>query len=420
MSRISQCMKALENGDIKKAYKILEEVKRSGIDEEKLALAEQLSSLGFLEEAQVLYKNLLETYPDEGELLIALAENYINLDQEQEAILTLEKIKEGDPCYLESLVLQADLYQLQGLYEVSISKLKKAEQLAPDEPAIQFGLAEMYFETGRLHEAAYLYEKVLEYGKTFGSTNVYERIASVYSAAGEFEKALDYYERALEGRLDINILFGYGLTAYQANYFKKAIEKLSEVIELDPDYEGAYLPLAKAHEQENEIKEALEIIERGLEVNSINKDFLYYAGMLAGKNGEVGKAEEYFQKALQIDPTFIDCLLAYNQLLYSEERYDVSLPFVEEALAEGEEDPFLMWDYAVLCQKNERYSDALKAYQKAYSYFKNHEEFLQDYGFFLLEEGNYKEAIEIFNQLRQIDPTNMEYVDILERLEADE
>ena len=89
--------------------------------------------------------------------------------------------------------------------------------------------------------------------------------------------------------------------------------------------------------------------------------------------GDFKKAEEYFKKAIDIDPTYVDALLAYNQLLFSVDDYEKSLPLVEAAITEGEEDPFLLWDFAVLCQKNERYSDALNAYEKAYSYLKNHE-----------------------------------------------
>ena len=85
--------------------------------------------------------------------------------------------------------------------------------------------------------------------------------------------------------------------------------------------------------------------------------------------------------------------------------------------SEGEEDPYLLWDYAVACEEEERYSDALNAYQRAYRYLKEKDEFLQNYGFFLLEEGNTEEAIEIFKKLQELDPTNVEYIDVIERLE---
>ena len=51
----------------------------------------------------------------------------MNSGNEEEAILILEKIHEDDPSFPESLLLLADLYQMEGLYEVSEQKLLKAK-----------------------------------------------------------------------------------------------------------------------------------------------------------------------------------------------------------------------------------------------------------------------------------------------------
>ena len=67
----------------------------------------------------------------------------------------------------------------------------------------------------------------------------------------------------------------------------------------------------------------------------------------------------------------------------------------------------------------EQYDKALNSYHKAYNYFKNNEDFLEDYGFFLIEEGDRAKAKEVFTKLLQFNPTNDEYVSILERLDED-
>ncbi len=54
-------------------------------------------------------------------------------------------MSKDSPAYVRSLMVAADLYQTQELFEVSEQKLLEAMQLAPDEPAIQFALAELYF-----------------------------------------------------------------------------------------------------------------------------------------------------------------------------------------------------------------------------------------------------------------------------------
>ena len=49
----------------------------------------------------------LELYPGEGELLVSIAEILIDNDQEDEAILMLEKISQDDDVYPSALLLRS-------------------------------------------------------------------------------------------------------------------------------------------------------------------------------------------------------------------------------------------------------------------------------------------------------------------------
>lgn len=418
MNLSNQYILALEKGDLKKAELILTNTISNGSIEEQYDMSESLRELGFLEQAALLLKNLLELFPGEGELLIELAEIYVDLDQEEKALDILDNIDKDDPYFAEALLLQADLYQLQGLFEVSEQKLLAAQDLMPKEPVIQFALAELYASIGRFAEAVYKYEQVLKETKQVAGISILQRLAESYSASGEFEKALEYYDQALEEKLDINSLFGYGLTAYQAGYHTKAIQKLTEVIELDPEFESAYLPLARAYEHEEDLQNALTVAQNGSKVDPYNKEILNVAGKISLKLGNETDAEKYLREALQIDSAYLEALLVLNKLFLRQERYEDLISLVEPIITDGEDDPEILWDYAVACQEEERYTDALNSYRRAYIYLKEKEEFLQNYGFFLLEEGISDDAIEVFKQLQKIDPTNVDYTDVLERLQS--
>lgn len=408
----------LEQGKVEEANQFFNKVFSEGTDEEVFDLAEEVRQLGFLEEAKKLYNRLLERYPDEGELLVALAEIYIQLDEEDEALSILEKITKDDPFYVQSLLLLADLYEAQGLFEVSVQKLLQAEKIAPNEPIIQFALAELYASIGRFAEAVYKYEHILKDTTEIANINLHKRLADVYAASGEFEKALHHYDHALEDQLDIDVLFGYGLTAYQAGFYEKAIEKLSDVKELDHEYFSLYLPLAKSYEHIEDLENALKTLREGQEVNPFQKELHFLAGKINLKLGNEMDAEECLLEAIKLDPSYLDAYLTLNKLYLSNERNEDLIHLAEPLLAEGEEDPDFLWDYAIACEKEEKYSDALNAYRSAYRYLKENNEFLQSYGFFLIEEGNYTEAIEVFNKLQKSDPTNVEYMDVLERLKT--
>ncbi|TMU86766.1 tetratricopeptide repeat protein [Bacillus sp. BHET2] len=418
MSYAEQMLSSLEEGKLEEAKKQYNQVLKFGSHEEKYSLAEELHHLGFLEEAKELYENLLQYYPGEGELLIELGEVLVEMDNEEEAIDKLAEIDEEDPSYPRALLLLADLYQMQGLFEVSEQKLLQAKKLLPDEPVIDFGLGELYSETGRFLEAIRHYQTLIRKGTTeLGGTNVHQRLAEAFSVGGAFEEALTHYEKALEEHLEINTLFGYAFTAYQAGFYEKAIEKFESVKELDPEYHSVYLLLAQSYEREERLKESLETVQEGVKQDEFNKELNLFGGKISLKLGMELDAEAFLREALALDPGYLEAALVINKYFFTQDRFDDVLEIAQMVTVEGEEEPQINWDLAKAYEGLEQYNHALKQYRIAYTYFKNHQEFLLEYGQFLVEEGLRGEAVEVYKHLIEMDPSNDEWQDLIERLQ---
>lgn len=417
MKRIEEIVRLVENGEVDKALGLVPDIKKNGSDEEKYELADYLYSWGMLEEAKELLEELSLRYPDEGEVRLFLAEVYTELEEEEKALEILEQIDEDDPLFARACLIAADLYQMQGLEEVSERKLQQAYEKMPDEPIIQFALAELYFSMGQYPKSIPFYEKVLKKEKTIAGTHIPERLAEALSLCGEFEQALPYYDEALQEKIDSRTLFGYGFTAFQAEYYRTAIEKLSELKELDPEYVPLYLYLAKAYEQEGQLEKSYEIAKEGIHVDEWNKELLLYAGKVALKLKKPDEAESWLRKAIEIDQGYIEALTTLCALLLHQERYEEVVSCLEEAMKQGEYDPQFEWDLARAKHKLEMYSDALNHYREAYTFFKDNVDFLEEYGYFLIEEGNRESAKEIFQQIVRLDPGHIEAADILLQLE---
>ncbi|WP_433958609.1 tetratricopeptide repeat protein [Cytobacillus horneckiae] len=416
MDKVKKIIALLENGLHEEALQKYNEVLFSGTHEERFVLAEELMQYGFLEEAKVLFERLLEAYPEEGELLVLLAETLIDLGKEEEAILTLEKINEQDGSYPQALLLLADLYQMEGLYEVSEKKLLQAKSILPNEPVIDFALGELFAEQGKFLEAIKAYEKVLPHEEVIGGVNVNQRMAESLSAGGAFEEALAYYEKALDDKLEIHTLFSYAFTALQAGYNRVAIEKFNELKEIDPEFHSLYLNLAKAYEREEDIENALETVKSGIKQDEFNKELYFYGGKLSLKNNDEELAIELFREALAVDPEYMEAAITLNKIFLNHEKYEDVIEIVEMMTKIEAVEPQLLWDAAVSYQQLEEYSQALNKYNEAYNYFNKQPDFLADYGYFLIEEGKRKEAAEVFTELTRMEPNNEEYQDILQRL----
>ncbi|KAB2338314.1 tetratricopeptide repeat protein [Cytobacillus depressus] len=416
MDKINKIISLLENGHQDEALEQYRNILINGTHEERFILGEEMLQYGFMEEAKNLFERLLEAYPGEGELLVLLAEAHIDLGEEDEAILVLEQINDDDPSYPESLLLIADLYQMQGLYEVSEQKLIKAKSILPNEVIIDFALGELYAEQGKFLEAARVYEKVLETDDMIAGVNVNQRMAEVLSVGGAFEQALPFYEKAMDEKVEIHTLFGYAFTALQAGYNRTAIEKFNELKELDPEYHSLYLNLAKAYEREEDLENSLQTIQIGIQYDEFNRELYYFGGKLALKLGKEEVAEKLLREALALDPEYVAAACDLNKLLLHQERFEEVIEITSLLKDFEEEEPRFIWDAAIAYKHLEEYSLALNKYNDAYTFFKEEPEFLSDYGNFLIEEGKTSEAAEVFSILVKMEPGSIEYQDILQRI----
>ncbi|WP_226679705.1 tetratricopeptide repeat protein [Sutcliffiella horikoshii] len=408
---IDKALELIDNGDIEQGLTILKENESKFGEEDLFQTAQIYQQLGMLEDAKQLYQNLLYQFPNESDLIISLAEVHIDLDEEDEAMGLLENIAEDDEVYIQSLLLLADLYQAQGLFEVSEQKLLTAKKLAPKEPIISLALGEVYLSQGDYKKAIPYYEAVLPHAEDI-EFSLQERLAECYSATGQFEEAMPYFDQALQKELKIDVLFQYGFTAFQAGYFKTSIEKLNQVKEMDYEYSSLYLYLAKAYEHEGLLEDSLRVAKEGLAVNEYNKELQVYGAKVAMKQQNVPEAEKLLREAIAIDPGYVEAALTLTKIFLQEERYEDVIDCLNELINFEESDPQYDWDLAVAFQQTEKYSDALNHYRQAYTSFKDDSSFLYDYAHFLLEEGKREEAKPLFEKLIQLDPTNIELQDL--------
>ncbi|EAE7944553.1 tetratricopeptide repeat protein [Listeria monocytogenes] len=417
MELANKMLHALEHEDMALAKKYFDEVVQAGTDEEQYYLAEELFTLGFLDETEDLYELLLAKYKDEGELLVRAAEVALEKDDIDSAQDYLEKVNKEDEAYIESLLVLADLYQMQGLFEVSEQKLLEAKQMAPNEPIIDFALGEYYLSQARFASAVQSYQTVVEAGLTIisnGAVSVYERIAEAFAASGAFEEALSYYERALEDKESVDTLFGMGLTAYQAKDYTKAIHALEHLREHDPSYTTLYSYLAKSYEENGEPEKAIAVLRDGLTQDEFNKEMFLDAGKLAFTLRLPEEAEEFYRQAIVLDEEYSEAIMQLNKLLLAKEDYEGVIELVEGLGEEVISEPQIFWDVSVAYQETEQYNKAKVIYELAYPHFTNNPTFLKEYGLFLREEGEYAKSQEVLRNYLELEPEDTEILSLFD------
>lgn len=381
----------LESGQLDEAKRSFNLALRHDDDDMLFSLAEELYGLGFIRQAQRTYLKLLDRYPDEDQLRTALADIAIDEDNTDEALSYLSQIQPDSDAYLESLLVAADLYQTQELFEVSESKLKEAYQIAPEEPAVLFALGEFYFMMKQFDDAIAYYFELIKSGQAiFAQVDIAGRLAMSYAQSGQFEQALGYFEQVKPEFKSSDIAFQTGLTQLELKKYDDAIETLQELQSDDPQYASVYPALARAQEAQNDYESSLLTLQEGLGVDKYNEQLYKQAADAASHLGEEDLMQQYLEEGHEIDPDNLEITLAYSNLLLKQGKHPANIELLSPYVQNDEVDPQIYWNLAVSYQNTDDFDLAGKYYDAARPFFNDQADFLKQSFFFYREDGEHE------------------------------
>lgn len=410
-----QMLEALENEDLVSANLAFNQALAKDDDSQLHELAQYLLQIGFLEESEQTFLHLLEKYPNNEELYLGLAEVAIENDNSDQALNFIEKVPKNSDYYVQALLLAADLYQMIGVPEVSEAKLTEAAKILPDEPLIQFALAELFFTTERFGEAATIYQILLNSNITeMADILLEERLGTALSMEGQFEEAVLHLRRALETQVTDDRLFQIAFVYRQLKENEQVIQYLEQLRSLNPQYQSLYLYLAEAMQDEEQLEEAQEVIEAGIKENPFNVDFYQFASENVYRLHDDKKAEEYLQKALETGDKLDQTLFMLSNLYLKQEEYEAVITTIDQM--ENPDDAYAQWNLAQAYNQLEDFSQAAIHYEKANIELHHEPEFMKEYGIFLREEGQIQAAKELLEHYLAHEPGDLEVQSILEAL----
>lgn len=417
MSNAKRMIQAIQQENMDAAYTYFEKAMQEDSSDELYLLADTLFQLGFLEETQTLLFQLLESHPEDDELRVNLAEIAIENGEDETAFDWLFEIEKDSSAYPQALLVLADLYQVQGLPEVSEQKLLEAKELTDNDSVVQFALSELYFSLGRYLEAIRGYETLQKEGyEEFVGIRLDGRIGSAYSALGRWEEAVSHLEASIEEEETVDKLFQLGFTYFQQEEYQKAVDLFQRVKELDPSYTSVYPFLAEALAEIQSLKEASDVVEEGLLVDQVNPRLYTIGADLAVRQQNEGLAEEYFKEAISLAPSNETFKLNYINLLLKQEREEEVVDIIQQALTQQDADPQFYWSLATAQNRLEEYEAAGRAFEKAYPFFKDNPTFLEEYIYFLREEGNWKLLEKLVPAYLSMRPNHLEINQLAEEL----
>ena len=408
MSYSEQLLDSIEKQDFSQEKVLLKKALDEDEPEVLASLAENLMGLGFTDLAKDVYRSLIARFPKEDLFKIYLAEILLNDGKDDDGLSLLYDIPEDSPSYLDSLLVQADYYQTNGLLETAYSKLKKAAKIAPDEDVVKFGLAELDYLSGRYEQALDLYRDLLKRQSTFSEINLNDRLFQTLAKLGRYEEASEVIDQHGGDILDIDNKYQAALIMLAVGKNDQAIKYLDEVIDQSPDYVNAYRLLATAYENKNDDDQTLRSAQAGIAYNELDPVLYSKSASAAVRLNDFSTAEDLLQKGLKFLPEDIDLLLQLSNVYLQEGKYEENLQLFKE-VDEDNLDPQAHWNLALSYQALEQDDQAKSEFLLAYPEFQNNADFLKQMIRFFNTEANSQQVVkELLRRYLKLEPEDTE------------
>lgn len=409
MNNSQQMLQALEEQDLTKAEHYFAKALENDSSDLLYELATYLEGIGFYPQAKEIYLKIVEDFPEVHLNLAAIASED---GQIEEAFTYLEEIQADSDWYVSSLVLKADLYQLEGLTDVAREKLLEALTYSEDSLLI-LGLAELDSELENYQAAIQAYAQ-LDNRSIYEQTGIstYQRIGFAYAQLGKFETATEFLEKALELEYDDLTAFELASLYFDQEEYQKATLYFKQLDTISPDFEGYEYGYSQALHKEHQVQEALRIAKQGLEKNPFETRLLLAASQFSYELHDASGAENYLLTAKEDAEDTEEILLRLATIYLEQERYEDIL----DLQSEEPENLLTKWMIARSYQEMDDLDTAYEHYQELTGDLKDNPEFLEHYIYLLRELGHFEEAKVHAHTYLKLVPDDVQIQELFERL----
>ena len=416
MSYSEKLLDAIERQDFSQEKTLLQKALDKDEPEILASLAENLVGLGFTDLAKEIYRSLIAHFPKEDLFKIYLAEILLNDGQDDDGLTLLYNISPDSSAYLDSLLVQADYYQTNGLLETAYKKLLAAEKIAPDEDVVKFGLAELDYLSGHYEQALSRYQDLLKRHKTFSEVNLNDRLFQTLAKLGRYEEAGEVIAKNGNDILDIDSKYQAALVMLTLHKDDQAIKYLNEVIDQSPDYVNAYRLLTTAYEHKNDNEQELRSAQLGIAYNELDPVLYKKGAQAAVRLNDLDTAKNLLQKGIKKLPENFDLRLQLSNLYVRENDNEANIALFAKVDDEDLE-PQVHWNLALSYQNLDQSAKAKSEFLLAYPEFKNNSAFLKQMLLFFNTEPNSRNIVkELLEAYLKLEPEDTEMQEMYDEL----
>lgn len=368
---------------------------RESLQQISFEYAQCLYQLGRLEDADMVYEEMLRMDEADQAARVGLARNMIKRGRYGDAVEPLLKASSYDRDYSAPYNFLSQAYDNLGETDKAIdymlsfydkdddvdveycipvlvkhsnyaeAMIKEHRKVSDDKIDWDMLMISLYEEIGKSEQAIMLYDRFEEdYGQ---DAFIYYSRAELYEGLGLYDKAIEQYTRALEKdpdyRLDVNMSLAY-VYREEAKY-DLAREMSAKVIDEMPSSAYGYYTLGWCWELDGDDEKAMEYYDMGIDIDKSYPHIFLMRGELLDKQGKHELAAADFETILQLD-TVVSSNSCRMYALHFLGRDGESVEWMEKMIEADPHDAGNYYDKACLLSRMGRGEESVAALAKSF------------------------------------------------------
>ncbi|RPI45131.1 MAG: tetratricopeptide repeat protein, partial [Bacteroidetes bacterium] len=201
--------------------------------------------------------------------------------------------------------------------------------------------------------------------------------------------------------------FRAGEEFFGTQNYRDAIEQYSKAIDLDPDFDKAYIQRALCFTRLKDYEKAAADFVRAIVFNDKDAGLFYFAGQAYHLHGKDQMALTHLDRAIELKSNYLEAFQVRSEVYYQLERYQEALEDCKRCL-KLKEDERGFYNLAQVYEKLGMYPEAEMAYRNSIG--KNRTVVGTHYALasMLHRQGNQQGALQAVQQVLQLEPKNLE------------
>ena len=356
------------------------------------------------EQAAHILEQIISDNPQDTENIILLAKVYSNLGRIDEAVVIYKNLLEIKEDH-DTLLMLGTLYVQNKEYDKAQKILNRLIQLEGDSYMAYYSLARLYLELHYYDKAAASYEKALE-------LNWFERlayeVAEFYESHRKYDEAIQVYKRIINEGETVDMaktrLVNLYLTVEEND---KALELLRELRTVLPESHNVDMTISRILLNQEKYKEAIMILEDVLETNPELTVVRYLLAMAYYRNNEYPKAEQQLENIPQESSLHEDSIFIRVRMLSESDKEPEAIELLEQQVGDAAtRKPSFYILLAALYRENGDIEQGKKTYEPALRLYPEDVDLLYSYGIFLEKIGESEGAMARMQEVIDLDPDN--------------